>query len=92
MHILSGKRFEAFYDRTEDLYEQMDKNGKRDLLGMIGMSAVRNILIISKFCVNRLSNAGQSCQVNSGVITYTSLANTLENKQFSVKRKLSFEN
>ena len=38
MYILSGKRFEAYYDRTEDLYQQMDKDGKRELQGMIGKS------------------------------------------------------
>mgnify|MGYP001803997930 CR=1 FL=1 len=88
MCILSGKRFEAFYDRNEDPYQQMDKDGKRELLGMIGKSSVRKILIDLKFCVNGLSNASQSCQVNSGVITYTSQ----ENQRFSVKRNLTFEN
>ena len=46
MYILSadaGKRFEAFYDRNEDLYQQMDRDGRTELLGMIGKSAVRNI-------------------------------------------------
>ena len=66
----------------------MDKDGKKELLGMIGKSAVRKILIDLKFCVNGLSNAGQSCQVNSRVITYT----LLENQRFSVKRQLTFKN
>ena len=55
---------------------------------LIGKSAVRKILIDLKFCGNGLSNAGQSCQVNSGVITYTSL----ENQGFSEKRNSTFEN
>ena len=58
MCILSGKRLEAFYDRNEDPYQQMDNDGKREFLGMIGKSAVRKILIDLKFCVNGLSNGG----------------------------------
>ena len=93
MYILSadaGKRFEAFYDRNEDLFQQMDRDGRTELLGMIGKSAVRNILIALKFCVNGLSNTGQSCQIKSRVTAYTLFL--LEIQQFSVYRKLSFEN
>ena len=83
-----GNVFEAFYDRNEDPYQQMDNDGKREFLGMIGKSAVRKILIELNFSVNGISNAGQSCQVNSGVITYTSL----ENQALSVKMNSTFEN
>ena len=44
MYILSAdarKRFDAFYDRNEDRYQQMDIDGKTELLGMIVKSAVR---------------------------------------------------
>ena len=36
----AGQVYEKFYDRNEDLYEQMERDGKLKVLGMIGKSSV----------------------------------------------------
>lgn len=36
----AGLRFASYYDRNEDLYEEMARDRQTDLLGMIGKSAV----------------------------------------------------